>query len=65
MEFHRLGIYGIKNLGDRYVEVDDDHADFWSLYGFVSAVNGSEFAICIGDSESRAQAELVRDMLGY
>jgi hypothetical protein len=65
MEFNRLSVFAMRNYGDTVEQVEEDEAEFWSLFGFVSAVNAREFAVCIGDFSSRQEAELIRSMLGY
>lgn len=65
VQFNRVVVYGVKDFGDHVEQVEDREAEFFSLYGFVPAFNGSEFAVCIGDFGTRDEAELVREMLGY
>lgn len=64
VKFHRLEIHGVKNLGDRVEVVPDAEADMFCVYGLVTAVNGSEFAICIGDYPTKPDAELIAELLG-
>jgi len=57
-----LEIYGVKEIGDEAVVVNDDKADYFCLYGLVEGeANG--FYVPIGDYIDRSLAELVKDML--
>lgn len=64
-QFNRLAVYGVKDFGDRLEVVEDDDAEFFAIYGFVTSISGSEFAVCIGDYDSRPCAEIVIELLGY
>jgi hypothetical protein len=64
-QFNRLAVYGVRDLGDRVEIVEDAGADFFSIYGFVTSISGSEFAVCVGDHDTRAAAELAVELLGY
>ena len=63
--FNRLSVYGVKDFGDRVEIVEDEDAQWFSIYGFVTSISGSEFAVCVGDHESRAAAEIACELLGY
>lgn len=58
-------MYGVCDRGDRVEIVEDEEAEFFSIYGFVTAISGSEFAVCIGDVDSRVEADIIVDLLGY
>lgn len=63
MKIHRYEIHGVKDQGDQAVIVSDNEADYWAIFGFVTAFNGGEFAIPIGDYSSPDQAKLTLGLI--
>lgn len=64
LNFHRLEIHPVRNTGSAAETCEDSEADMWCLYGFLTAVNGSEFAICVGDYPTREHAETIAELIG-
>lgn len=65
VQFNRLAVYGLRDYGDRVEVVEDEEAEFFAIYGFITSISGSEFAVCIGDVDTRVEAELIVELLGY
>lgn len=63
MKFHRYEIHGVQDKGDYATIVPDQEADFFCIYGFISAVNGGEFCIPVGDSPTRDAAKTVLGLI--
>lgn len=57
-------IYPIRDCGEETVVCSyDEHPDFWSIYGVLSAPGGEEERVCIGDFSSEQEAKFVVDLL--
>jgi hypothetical protein len=60
MKFTTLEVKGVREVADACeVVLDDDYADFFSLYGR----DEQGFAHCIGDFHSRNAAEQIKNAL--
>ena len=58
LSFDELLIQPVKDYGDRAEVVDDEAADFWSIFGRLG-----NFYIAIGDYHCREAAELLVELL--
>lgn len=58
-------MYPLRDFGDKVEVVEEDEAEFFGLYGFITSISGSEFAVCIGDYDTRVEAELIAELLGF